>query len=127
MSENENLECVEPVRVHLSGSDIPLIDHPDPNPRRRGLSVRSFILTTNDPVQQILPLNVRRCQAWVQPATNPITIATSKANALAGGTAVGTIPATNTGPFPLHTTDEVWATAASLPTTVTVIAIIEGP
>jgi hypothetical protein len=116
----------EPVLVHIAGSDLPLTDHrPAPTRKRRGVSLRSFTLTANDPVQQILPLNTNRCEAWAQALTNPITVYGSRADAQAGTGGI-TIPATNTVPYPLNTTDPIWATAAILPTTVSVTAIIEG-
>lgn len=125
MTEYAGHAFVEPARVHIVSSDVPLGHHPEPRRPRRGLSARSFVLTSNDPVQQILPLNTHRCEAWIQPLTNAITVYASRADAQAGGNGGITIPAGNTMPFPLHTTDPVWATAATLPTTVSVMAIIE--
>lgn len=115
------------VPVHIASSDVPLHPAPAAAParRRRGLAARSYTLTATDPVQQILPLNSGRVEAWVQPLTNPITIGNSKADAAAGGNAVATLPAAGNVPFPMNTTDPVWATAAVLPTTVSVWAIIE--
>jgi hypothetical protein len=115
----------EPVLVHIAGSSLP-VDRPPATGKRRGASLRSFTLTANDPVQPILPLNINRCEAWVQALTNPITVYTSLADAKAGGNGGVTIPATNTVPYPMNTTDQIWATAAILPTTVSVTAIIEG-
>lgn len=115
------------VPVHIASSDVHLAAAaPPPAARkRRGLSVRSFTLTTSDPVQEILPQNLNRCEAWISPATNPITIGSSKADALGGGGGVATVPAAGNVPWPVNTTDGVWATAAVLPTTVSVLAIIE--
>lgn len=125
MSMSEHYEHPEPVRVHLIRSDIPMGHVPEPAPRRRGVSIRTITLTQGSPVQQILPQAHHRCEAYVQAATNPITIGSSLADVTAGGNAVGTIPATNTAPFPLCTTDAVWATASSFPTSITVVQILE--
>lgn len=115
---------VEPVRVHISGSDLPLTEHA-PARKRKGVSIRSFTLNSNDPVQQLLPLNLKRCEAWIIPLTNPITVYSSLADAKQGGNAGATLPAAGSVPFPVNTTDPVWATATTLPTTVSVWAIIE--
>lgn len=112
------------VRVHIAGSDLPLINHA-PVRKRKGVSIRSFTLSSSDPVQQILPLNNNRCEAWIVPLTNPITVYSSLADAKGGGNGGATLPAAGSVPFPMNTTDPVWATAAVLPTTVSVWAIIE--
>lgn len=115
----------EPVRVHLTGTDVPIGGHHEPPRRPRyGAALKTFVLNASDPVQCILPLNAARCQGWIQPLTNAITVYTSKADAQSGSGGI-TIPATNTGPYPMHTTDPVWATAGTLPTSVCVSAIIE--
>lgn len=120
--------AVEAVKVHISGSDVPF-SRPEPRRRRRGVALRTFTLTSNDPVQQILPLNSNRCEAWVQnvdTAAKDFTLHESLANAQAG---IGvTVPKGNTGPYPLATTDAVWATAADadLPVTISVSAVMEA-
>lgn len=116
------------VPVHIRSSDVhlgPPTERPAPQRKRKGASLRSFTLNANDPVQQILPLNLNRCEAWVQPITNAVTLYTSRADAQNAGNAGITIPAAGSLPFPVNTTDPVWATAAVLPTTVSVWAIIE--
>lgn len=123
-------EHVEPVKVHVAGSDVPM-GHQEPKKRRHGVSLRTFTLTSADAVQQILPLNINRCEAWIQnvdTATKNFTVYSSKADALSGGGSGITVPKTNTAPYPLHTTDSVWATAAQadLPVSISVVAIIEG-
>lgn len=118
-------EHLEAVKVHIAGSDVPLT-HPAPAKPRRGVALRTFVLTSSDPVQQILPLNANRCEAYIQTTANDITLYSSKADAMAGGNAGITVPKANTMPYPLRTTDPVWATAAVLPTAVYVSAIIEG-
>ncbi|GAA0286835.1 hypothetical protein GCM10009527_097930 [Actinomadura nitritigenes] len=121
-------EEIEPLKVHLTGSDIPMTA-PDINPRRRGVSMRSFILTATDPVQQILPNNINRIHAWIRPEQKPVWLAGSMADAATGGNAIYKVSASSFQAQYLPTTDEVWATAAStdMPVTVDVIAIIEGP
>lgn len=123
--EDENRVVVP---VHIRSSDVPFAapaERPAPRRKRKGLSTRSFTLNANDPVQQILPLNLNRCEAWVQPLTNSVTLYSSKADAQSGGNAGITIPAAGSLAFPVNTTDPVWATAGTLPTTVSVWAIIE--
>lgn len=83
---------VEPMRVHLAGADIPMFDVPDPILRRYGISLYSRTLTTDDKVQPLLPLNARRCKAWILPLANDITIGTDKSELQAGGNGVATIP-----------------------------------
>jgi len=122
--------AVEPMKVHLSGSDLPLIT-PERKRCRRGTSLRTFVLTANDPVQQILPQNTNRIEAYIQCVDDPavaFSIHDSLADAQAGGNAGVTVPAANTGPYPLHTNDAVWATAAGpdLPVTVSISAVIEA-
>lgn len=122
----------DPIPVHITGIAegaqlamyIPALAGQN-KPGRRALTARSFTLTAADPVQQILPEAFARTEAWVITQTNDITIASSKANCLAGGNAAATIPHSDTAPFPLNTTDAVWATAGTLPTTVSVVAILK--
>lgn len=127
MSDETTLDSV---RVHLTGSDLPLTA-PAPKRARRGASLRTFVLTSADQVQQILPQNTNRSEAWVQcvdASPHAFTLHESFANAQAGGNAGVTVPAANTSPYPLSTTDAVWATAADadLPVTISVASIIEG-
>lgn len=117
---------IDPILVHLTGSDVPLTD-PATNPRRRGVSLRSFVLTSDNPVQQILPNNLNRLHAWIRPEQNSISIAGSMSDAQANGNGAYKISASSFEAQYLPTTDEVWATSTTLPTTVDVIAIIEGP
>jgi hypothetical protein len=126
MTESYSPHTLEPVRVHIASSDVPMRSHEPAGRIRRGLAGRSFTLTTTDPVQQILPLNINRCEGWVLPLTNDVTLYTSKADAQGGGNGGITVPAGGKVPFPVNTTDPVWATAAVLPTTVSAWAIIEG-
>jgi hypothetical protein len=122
--EPEIIEALEPVPVHV-------ISAPVPKPRRcrRGVSLRTTTLTADDPVQQVLPLNLNRVAAYLQctaaPAA-PFSLYGSLADAQGGRGGV-TVPAASISPYPLHTTDAVWATAAAaaLPLTISVQAIIE--
>ena len=127
---NTEETALEPIRVHLTGSDLALVQPEPPRPRR-GASLRTFVLTSADPVQQVLPQNTNRCEAWLQcvdATAKAITLHESLADAQSGGNAGVTVPAANTGPYPLATTDAVWATAAAddLPVTISVSAIIDG-
>lgn len=122
--------ALEAVKVHIAGSDLPLT-RPEPRRRRRGASLRTFVLTAADPIQQVLPQNTNRCEALIQcvnATAKAITLHQSASDAQAGGNAGITIPAGNTGPYPLATTDAVWATAATadLPVTISVSSVIEG-
>lgn len=126
----EITSALEAVKVHIAGSDVPLTS-PQPKRPRRGASLRTFVLTAADPVQQILPQNANRCDAWVQcvdTAAKAFTLHQSSADAQSGGNAGVTVPPGNTSPYPIGTTDAVWATAATadLPVTISVSAIIEG-
>lgn len=116
----------EPVHVHVANLHE-MATPPAPRRRRRALSTRSFTLTAADPVQEILPQADGRAEAWVIFTANDITIATSKADAQAGGGAVATLTHLDAVPFPVNTTDAVYATAAAatLPVTVSVVAIYE--
>jgi hypothetical protein len=113
----------EPVKVHVVAA------LPKPKRCRRGVSLRTFTLTAADPVQQVLPINLNRCAAYLQ-CTNAVAVAftlhTSLADAQAANGGV-TVPAANTSPYPLHTTDAIWATAADVDPSVTISvqAIIE--
>ena len=88
---------VDPVRVHLVRSDLALVDPHERGPRRRGASIRTYTLTAANPVQQILPLNGRRCSAWIQPTVNDVLISTSESGAQQGGGGAGLIPGTGSG------------------------------
>jgi hypothetical protein len=117
----------EPVKVHLAASDVPLT--PVRRRCRRGVSFRTFTLTTSDPVQQILPLNLNRVEAWVQSFTNASYLYSSLGEAQTGaGTGGVKVPvASGSAAYPVNTTDAVWVTATAFPTTVCITAIIEEP
>lgn len=131
MSEHEHEHVyLEPARVHIAGSDVPLANHP-PARKSRHISLRTIVLTANDPIQQILPQNANRIEAYVQnvdTAAKNFTIYASRADAGVGGNAGVTVPKSNTTPYPICATDGVWATAAAvdLPVAISVEAIIEG-
>jgi len=91
MYDHDQPERVEPLLVHLTGSDVPMTQPPRPRPRR-GISTRTYTLTSDDPVQQILPLNARRCDAWIQPLATDITIGPSKADVISGGGGTARLP-----------------------------------
>lgn len=122
MTVATHLESMSPaVADQLRRADV------KPPRRRRACTIRSYVLTVNDPVQEILPQSDARTAAYVQPFTNAIFIGHSKADAQAGASAAGSnaaaqIPATNTVPYPLPTGDAVWAAASTLPTTLSVVS-----
>lgn len=115
----------DPVRVHLTGSDIPMSAHREQRRPRRGVTFRTYVLTTGEnAIAEILPLNSNRCEAWVQGLDNDFTVYGSRADAQSGAGGI-TIPAFNRAPYPLNTTDRVWAKASTNPTTICVTSIIE--
>lgn len=119
-------EEITPIRVHIVSSDVPAA-RPQAKRKRKGITTRSFVLTAGaDAIQPILPQSDSRCEAWITSMTNACLIGKSKGDCAAGGNACSTIPA-NAVPFPLNTTDELWATSGTLPTTISVIAIYEQP
>lgn len=109
-----------PLLVHITGSDLPA---PDTTPPRLGGTLTTFTLTDKDPVQRILPTNLWRREALLQALDADVQIATTRADAQSG--AGVTIPVANTGPYPLHITDEIWATAATLPARLSVAAVVQ--
>jgi len=117
----------EPVKVHITGSDVSLGGRVPSGRKRRGLSARSFTLTAADPVQEILPQSDNRREAVITSTNNACTIGASKGDAQNGGNSAATIPSGITTPYPVNTTDAVWASAGTLPATISVIAIYGQP
>lgn len=123
-SEQEHFPAA---RVHITGSDIPLGSAPPAKRKRRAVSTRSFTLTSNDPVQEILPQSDSRSEASITFTNNQCTIGSSQSDAKNGGNSAANIPANITAPYPVNTTDSVWASAGTLPATISVVAIYEQP
>jgi hypothetical protein len=115
-----------PIPVHITGTDVPA---PARRKRKRvALAARTYQLTANDPAQPILPQADGRAWAWLYAFTNNIVVASSKADALSAAAASASGGASLI-PFgvkwDMPTTDQVWAGAAVLPTTITVTAFYE--
>lgn len=80
---------IEAVKVHIATSDVPFVT-PLPGNKRRAVSLRTFVLTSSDPVQQILGLADNRIEAWIQNAdavTLPEISESASFTAGAGGSA----------------------------------------
>jgi len=82
----------DPVRVHLVNADIPMYEHSDVRLRRRGLVTRTVTLTSDNPIQQVLPLNARRCEAWIQPLDADVLVGQDPADVRAGGGGCARLP-----------------------------------
>jgi hypothetical protein len=119
----------EPIPVHIMGTDLPPCTVP--RRKRRALRTNTYILTAANPVQPVLPQADNRVEAWITSAVGAsppvIFISTSQAGAQAQGGGAAQVNGTDTTPFPVNTTDQVWISAASgFPVTVSVVAIYEG-
>lgn len=116
---------MQPVSIHVASiaKGVQLVAAP--SKKRRAVTTRSYILNSTDPVQEILHQSDKRVEAFLTFATNDLTIAKSKADALNGGNGAAVLPHVDAVPFPLNTTDAMWAAATVLPTTVSVVAIYE--
>ncbi len=132
----------EPIRAHITGSDIPLGGHPAPaamTGRRRVARLKTFVLTAAEPARLIAPADEDRTQVWIiGDATSGLlvgmtrgqiaqyadtTFANPPEDALlipAGSAALPCVP------IPAHTTEALWAAspAAAGATTVKVRVIM---
>lgn len=108
-------EDYEPARVHITGSDISLSGHPAPHGYRA--EYETFVLTSADGAQCILPQDEDREIAYVQPLDNDIIIGPSRGVvAAAVNTAAGVpnpngsyIPKSSTVPYPVRDNGPVYA------------------
>lgn len=121
-------EAITPVPVHIASSDVGLAARP--KRRRRALRTNTYTLTAAQPVQPVLPQADSRIEAWITSAvgaTPPVIfMSTSQAGAQAQGGGAAQINGTDTTPFPVNTTDQVWVSAATgFPVTVSVVAIYQ--
>jgi hypothetical protein len=123
---------IPPISVHITGSDIPLAGAPRKKRCRRAFKANTFTLTAANPVQRIFPQADTRVEGWITSAiaaANPpvIYIAGSQSDAQSLGGGAAQVNGTDTAPFPVNTTDAVWASAAaaSLPVTISAVAIYE--
>jgi hypothetical protein len=121
------------VRVHVSGSDVPMGGAPAKR-CRRPMKTNTFTLTAANPVQRVFPRSDTRVEGWVTgavAASSPpiVYIAANQADANSQSGGAAQISGLDTTPFPVNTTDEVWISApsVSLPVTVSTVAIYEEP
>lgn len=126
MSTVTDTEAITPVPVHIASSAVPA----PRKRRRRALRTNTYTLTAAQPVQPVLPQADSRIEAWITSAvgaTPPVIfMSTSQAGAQAQGGGAAQINGTDTTPFPVNTTDQVWVSAATgFPVTVSVVAIYE--
>ena len=120
---------IEPVHVHIASSDVP-VTPPRPKRKRKALSTNTYTLTSASPTQMVLPQADTRVEGWITSAVGAsppvIFIAPSQAGAAGQSGGAAQISGTDTTPFPVNTTDQVWASAATgFPVTVSVAAIYE--
>ncbi len=126
-------EGMDPVPVHLAsiGDNVGIGPPSSPRPRRRRMRPNTYTLTATNPTQRVFPPSDNRVEGWITAAvaasSPPIVfISTSQAGAAAQAGGAAQINGTDTTPFPVNTTDEVWISAASgFPVTVSVIAIYD--
>jgi hypothetical protein len=117
-------ESIQAVRVHLTGSDVPLGQ--GAGQRRRLVAVmHTVFLTSSTPVALVCGRDPSREVAYVQALTADVTLCTSKSNAAAGEGAV--LPHTNTAPTPVEGGAEIWAYAGTVPAQVSVIECTRAP
>lgn len=119
-------EQPDPIPVHLTGSDVPL-GQAAPRRKRRSFVTRTFTLNATDPAQELLPQSDSRAEAWITYSTNVVLLGASRADVLAAGGQCAQLPVADAVPFPVNTTDALWAGAATLPTTISVFAVYEQP
>ena len=126
MSQTETTPA-RAVSVHLASSDVPI---GNPAGRERAVSFYTLVLTADDPVQQVLRPDPNRVTARVQAGGANVVLTKTKGagqNATADAAQATPhgmlLPYTNTAPYPLDTTGEVWAAAASYPAQVAVSVI----
>jgi hypothetical protein len=123
---------IEAVQVHIKSSEVPFVAaHPQRRPQAPNFF--TIVLTSIEPVKQILPPDPKRIIAYVQAGGFNVVLTTTKGDAQHNtsdptyATPTGMVlPYGNTAPYPLPTTGEVWAASASYPAQVTVTTITEG-
>lgn len=117
------------IPVHIASSDVP-IGSGGRRRVRRALRTNTYTLTAANATQAVLPQADNRVEAWITSAVGAsppvIFISTSQAGAQAQSGGAAQVNGTDTTPFPVNTTDQVWISAASgFPVTVSVVAIYE--
>lgn len=117
------------IPVHIASSDVK--QGCGCKRKRKSASFHTFILTANNPTQQILPPSTRRAEAWITApdGATAVTLFVSSTEAGAQQQSADScpVPINQSVPFPLNTTDAVWASVAtgSLPCTFGVAAYYE--
>lgn len=128
------MEGVPPIPVHVAS----IADGLTPgsastaSPRRRRLVTNTLFLTALNPVQQAWPPSTERVYGAITSAiaaSSPpvVFVAANAADAQQQGGGAAQVSGLDTAPFPLPTTDAVWVSAATLPATVSVVAVYEQP
>lgn len=117
-------EAIGAVKVHLTGSDVPL-GAVRPPQRRPVVITHTVYLTAQTNVALVFGRDMSRKVAYVQAVTADVTLCTSKSNAMAGEGAI--LPHGNTAPTPVEGVNELWAYASSVPAQVSVIECTYGP
>lgn len=101
--------------------------------RRKALRTRTLILTTDNPIQDLLPQSEARCEAWlIQCGDNDVIVCHTKSQASAPSNQVATPPNPSGAlivkgiafPVPITTNDRTWVTAAAFPTRVSVVEVV---
>lgn len=115
---------VPAVRVHLTGSDVPLAQAPAPR-RRLVIVMKTLSLTAQTPVGLVGGRDLTRKYVLVQSITQDVVLCSSKSNAVAGEGAI--LPHANTVPTRIDGVSEIWAYAATVPAQVSVIECTYAP
>ena len=100
---------LEPVRVHVAGSDVDLGGPAQPKRTRRSV-FQTITLTADDSAQPILPASPARVGALVQALDADVTLAAKLSDAAAGAGTV--VPHANTVPYPVEHDGPVYVGAA---------------
>lgn len=127
------MENVPPIPVHVASIApelAPGAASSPPRRKQRRLQTNTLYLTAAQPVQQAWPPSDERVYGAITSAiaaSSPpvIFVGTSQADAQQQGGGAAQISGLDTAPFPLSTTDAVWISAASVPATVSVVAVYE--
>ena len=126
-------QAFSPLAVHIASSDVPLASAPASSPRRRrAATCRTFTIISANPVVPLFAEDLSRRGLMVQAVgTNDVILCQSKAQAQAAQSTAdpeGTlIPHTNTAPWPVPTTDQLWATAITFPALLAVTVVNDAP
>ena len=119
----------DPVRVHISGSDLAK-DIGLQRPQRMTASPRTVVLSAGTPLMPLCGHEPNRALVKVMAIDNPVIISDSSGQAgQAGNTAVGLLNPegaylpVGTQYTDIPTTDQMWVSAATFPSRVSVITI----